>query len=182
MLNTLKALATPAVMQRITLLLNHVLASEPVATHRLKSHAGRCISLTLERWPSLLPPVPPLAFLVTPAGLLEWAGDVGDTAQPPTAADLQVRIDAANPAMLMVQGLSGQRPRIEVAGDAMFAADVSWLFENLRWDMQDDLARLVGEVPAREMTRFGGFLAIGLREVVQRLARLAPGASEPPAA
>ena len=182
MLNTLKALATPAVMQRITLLLNHVLASEPIATHRLKSHAGRRIALTLERWPSLLPPVPPLAFLVTPAGLLEWSGDVHDAAELPSAADLQVRVDAANPALVMVQGLTGQRPRIEVSGDALFAGDVNWLFENLRWDVQDDLARLVGDVPAREMARFGGFLAVALREVVQRMARLAPGSSEPPAA
>ena len=53
MLNTLKALAAPAVMQRITLLLNHVLASELAATHRLKSHAGRRIALRLDGWPAL---------------------------------------------------------------------------------------------------------------------------------
>lgn len=178
MLNTLKALAAPAVMQRITLLLNHVLASELAATHRLKSHAGRRIALRLDGWPALLPALPPLAFLVTPAGLLEWEGAEADAAPP---ADLQVTVDASNPALMLVQGLAGQRPRIEVAGDATLAADVNWLFENLRWDVQDDLARVVGDVPARELTRFGGYVALAVRELVQRLSRLAPGPAEPPA-
>lgn len=178
MLNTLKALAAPAVMQRVTLLLNHVLASEPAATYRLKTHAGKRIALRLDGWPSLLPTVPPLAFGITPAGLLEWDGS---ESVPAAEAQLQVTVDASNPALALMQGLTGQRPRIEVAGDAALASDVNWLFENLRWDVQDDLARVVGDVPAREIARFGGWMAIALRELVQRLSRLAPGASEPPA-
>ena len=178
MLNTLQALAAPAVMQRLTLLINHVLASEPAATHRLKSHAGRRIALELAGWPALLPAVPGLEFLVTPAGLLEWCG--ADPAPIGPAADLQVTVDASNPALALVQGLGGRRPRIEVAGDALFAADVNWLFENLRWDVQDDLARLVGQAPARELARLGGFIGLALSELVQRLARLKPGSTEPP--
>lgn len=177
MLDTLKALAAPAVMQRLTLLLNHVLASEQVATYRLKSHAGRRLVLDLEGWPALLPPVPPLAFTVTRAGLLEWDGEA---ALPASEADLRVRVDASNPALALLQGLTGQRPRIDVAGDAAFAGDVNWLFENLRWDVQDDLARIVGDVPARELARFGGWTAIALREAVQRLSRLASRGAEPP--
>lgn len=178
MLNTLKALAAPAVMLRLTLLINHVLASETAATHRLKGHAGRRIALHLDGWPSLLPAVPPLVFQVTPAGLLDWCGD---DAAPVAAADLQVTIDASNPALALVQGLVGKRPRIDVAGDAVFAGDVNWLFENLRWDIQDDLARLVGDAPARELGRFGAQLATAMRELVQRVARRAPGSAEPPA-
>lgn len=178
MLSTLQALAAPAALQRLTLLLNHVLASEPVATHRLKSHAGRRIAITLDGWPSLLPPVPPLSFLVTPAGLLEWDGDAAGFVPP--AADLQVTIDASNPALAFVQGLTGRRPRIEVAGDALLAGDVNWLFDNLRWDVQDDLARLLGNAPSHELARFGSWLAGALRELVQRVGRGGSGASETP--
>lgn len=178
MLNTLKALAAPAVMQRLTLLLNHVLASEAVASYRMKSHSGRRIVVHFDRWPSLLPAVPPLAFLVTPAGLLEWQ----DTPQrDATPADLQVTIDASNPALMMVKGLVGERPTIDISGDAAFAGDVNWLLENLRWEIQDDLARVVGNAPARELSRFGGFIAAAFRAAVQRVSRMAAGSPEPPA-
>ena len=165
-------------MQRVVLLLNHVVASETAATHRLKSHAGRRIGLRLEGLPSLLPDVPPLVFAVTLAGLLEWDG--AEHAHDVTP-DLQVNVDASNPALLLLQGLAGQRPRIDVAGDAVFASDVNWLFENLRWDVQDDLARIVGDAPARELARFGGFLAPALRELAQRVTRMRPGSAEPSA-
>jgi ubiquinone biosynthesis protein UbiJ len=177
MLDTLKALAGPAVMQRLTLLLNHVLASEAAATHRLKSHAGRRIALTLAGWPAPLPALPPLAFTVTPAGLLEWNG----ADAPAAPAELQVTVDASNPALALLQGLAGQRPRLEVAGDALFAADVNWLFENLRWDVQDDLARIVGDAPARELARFGGAVAVAVRELARGVSRFAPGGREPSA-
>ena len=39
-------------------MLNHVLASEAVATERLRPHAGRAVALTLDQWPSLLPAPP----------------------------------------------------------------------------------------------------------------------------
>ncbi len=178
MLNTLKALAAPAIMQRLTLLLNHVLASESAASYRLKTHQGRRIVVHLDRWPMLLPPVPPLAFSVTPAGLLEWTDTPELQAGP---GDLQVTIDASNPALMMFKGMTGERPQIDIAGDAAFAADVNWLIENLRWEIQDDLARLVGNAPARELSRFGGFFAAAFRNAVQRVSRMAPGSSEPPA-
>ena len=39
----------PALAERLTLLLNHVLASEAVATERLLPHRGATLQLTLER-------------------------------------------------------------------------------------------------------------------------------------
>jgi ubiquinone biosynthesis protein UbiJ len=71
MLHSLQALASAAVMERTILLANHVIAAEPVAMQRLQPHAGRCLLLTLQGWPTLLPAMPPLAIRITPAGLLE---------------------------------------------------------------------------------------------------------------
>jgi ubiquinone biosynthesis accessory factor UbiJ len=56
-----------------------------------------------------------------------------------------------------------------VVGNAQLAADVSWLIDNLRWDVQDDLARVVGAGPAREIARFGNLVATGLREGLRTL-------------
>jgi ubiquinone biosynthesis protein UbiJ len=162
MLQNFQTLAGAAAMQRITLALNHVLASEPVAVDRMRPHAGRSIQLHLDNWPTLLPKLPGLTFAVTPAGLLEWL-----EGEPPAEIDLQVTLDAANPAKALVRGLAGGKPHVEVVGNAQLAADVSWLIDNLRWDVQDDLARIVGTGPAREITRFGGMFATGLREAVR---------------
>lgn len=168
MLHSLQALASAAVIERTILLANHVIAGEPVAAQRLRPHAGRCLLLTLQGWPALLPAVPPLAIRVTPAGLLEWCGDA-----VPAAPELRVSVDASNPALAVLQALAGEQPRIEVAGDAQFATDVNWLFDNLRWDLEDDLARLIGDAPARELAKFGGSVAATLREAVRGVGSLA---------
>jgi ubiquinone biosynthesis accessory factor UbiJ len=167
-------LAQPAVMQRATLLVNHVLAAEPVAVERLRPHTGRSILLQFEGWPSLLPPLPVMAFRITPAALVEWCG-------PDALADvdLRVSIDASNPALAFVQALGGKRPQVDVAGDAALATDVNWLFANLRWDVQDDLARLVGQAPAHELARLAAAVAEGLRAAVGRLSGLAGRGAAP---
>ena len=177
MFHTLNSLLGDAAIERLTLLVNHVLASESVATQRLRVHAGRCIQLRFEAWPSLLPPLPATTFRVTPAGLVEWCG-----ADAPADPDLRVGIDASNPALAMAQALAGTRPKVDVAGDAAFATDLNWLFDNLRWDMQDDLARVVGPAPAREIARVAGGIAAGMREAVRTFSGLIrdPSAGQPP--
>ena len=168
MLDTFNSLVSGAALERATLVINHVLAGEPMAMQRLKPHVGRCVQLQFEGWPGALPPLPSIAFRVTPAGLLEWCGP-----ESIFEADLRVSINASNPALAMVQALTGQRPKVEVAGDAAFATDLNWLFDNLRWDVQEDLARIVGQVPARELARLGSGVAQALRSSVQMLGALA---------
>ena len=164
MFHSLNAMLGATAIERTTLLVNHVLAAEPVATERLRAHSGRCIGLHFEGWPALLPALPSTAFRVTPAGLIEWCGDEG-----PADPDLRVSIDASNPALAVARALAGGYPKVEVAGDAAFAADLNWLFDNVRWDVQDDLARIVGQAPAREIARVAGGVAAGLREAVRTL-------------
>jgi ubiquinone biosynthesis protein UbiJ len=96
--------------------------------------------------------------------------------------DLQLRLDAANPALLLARIAAGEQPRVDVQGDAQFAADLSWLMDNLRWDVQDDLERLVGPAPAHEIARIGRLLASGLRHDLRTLSGLAARTprTEPP--
>ena len=168
MFHTLNALAGTAVMERLTLLVNHVVSAEPVAMERLKGHAGRSIQFQFEGWPKLLPALPNAAFRVTPAGLLEWCG-----AEPAADADLRVTVDSSNPALAMAQALAGERPKVDVAGDAAFATDLNWLFDNLRWDVQDDLGRIVGAAAAREIARVAGGVAGAVRQLVRTVAGVA---------
>jgi ubiquinone biosynthesis protein UbiJ len=167
MLQSLNSLLAPAVMERVTLALNHVLGAEAVATERLKPHAGRTLELTFAGWPALLPPPPPCAFRVTPAGLLEWSG-----LERAGAADLSVRIDASNPALQFAKLLAGEAPSVDIGGDAQLAGDVNWLIQNVRWDVAADLERFFGAVVAQQLVRLGSALARALRGAMQGAGQL----------
>ncbi len=167
MLQPLESLLAPALMERMTLVVNHVLGAESVATERLKPHAGRTLELATGGWPSLLPAPPVCLFRVTPAGLLEWAGR-----ERPEAVDLSLRLDASNPALLVTRALGGELPPVAIDGDAQLAADVNWLLQNLRWDVAADLERLFGPIVAQQMYRLGRTLAQGLRAALQGLGQV----------
>ena len=163
MLQNLQGLLVPAVVERLVLVANHVLASEPSAMQRLAVHQGRVIALALLHWPSWLPAAPVPKFRVTPPGLLEWHGlDDG------VEATLTVQIDASNPALLFARSLAGEPPPLTIAGDAALASDIQWLVDNLRWDVEADLERFFGPVVARQLGRLGSSLAAGLRGLAQR--------------
>jgi ubiquinone biosynthesis accessory factor UbiJ len=183
MFEAMKALAERSVMERVVLLLNHVISAEPQAMERLRAHASKSLRFELEGWPSLLPSPSPIAFRVTPPGLIEWVEAPGEE-----TPDLRVAMDAGNPALTFARFVVGERPALRVDGDAAFATDMNWLIENLRWDVQDDLARLVGDAPARELARFGNAVAQAIREAAKTLDGFArpgnrpgqPPAAEPP--
>ena len=162
-------LAKPA-MERVVLLLNHVLSREAVAMERLRPHAGAVLEVMAE------PPLPPLPFLpappalppmrlrITPAGLLEVCEEGDDTA--PT---LRVLIDASQPLAFAQCLMDGRVPPAQVEGDVRLAAEADWLMANLRWDVMDDLEAALGAGPAQVLTLVG-------QTVRSALARWRPGA------
>lgn len=119
--------------RRIVLLVNHVLMQEPQATARLTRQKGRVI---LVQWQSLN-----FKVILTPAGLL-------DLAQADLASDLVLTLSDSSPVSLVQGLLQGNKPDVHVQGDVQLAAEVNWLTDHLRWDVEADLARIVGDVPA----------------------------------
>jgi len=178
MLHSLQSMLAPAFAERLTLILNHVLASEAVATARLRPHAGRTVVLRLEGWPALLPAPPQLGWRITPAGLLEWMAPGAKSATAAAAAttddamsaDLNVHIDASNPAAMVAHAVAGEMPAVQVDGDAQLASDVNWLLQNLRWDVAADLERLFGPVVAQQLHQLGQAFAGALRGALRLLA------------
>lgn len=178
MLEAIKALAERSVMERVVLLVNHVISAEPAALDRLRPHATRTVQFELTGWPTLLPALGPFGFRITPAGLLEWLPEAS-----PLPADLRVAVAAGNPALALTRLVAGERPAITISGDAAFASDLDWLIDNLRWDLQDDLAKIVGDAPARQIGKVGGWFASALRDgakMLRDLAARAPGAAPAP--
>lgn len=170
MLNSVQAFLAPALAERLTLVFNHVLAAEPVATARLQPHSGRTLALFVTNWPAMLPPPPALAWTITPAGLLEWCGP-----QAVTAPDLAVTLDAPNPALLFAKMLAGEQPPVQIEGDAQLAGDVNWLLQNVRWDVAADLEKVFGPAVAQQLHRFGSALTAALRGALDLASRGAEG-------
>lgn len=119
--------------QRIVLFLNHVLMQEREATERLVRQKGRVARV---QWRGFS-----MALLVTPAGLLNLAAE---HAEP----DLRLELIDSNPLVLAQTALRGDKPAIRIEGDVQLAGDIQWLADNVQWDMEEDLARVIGDTPA----------------------------------
>ncbi len=160
MLRSVPALVLPALQARLVLLVNHVLSREPAAMQRLKPHAGRRVRVEAQGAPPWLPALPAALVLVTPAGLFE----LDDAGAPVPDLQLCLALPDAGQALAALAG--DLAPRVRIEGDAVLAADIHWLVDNLRWDLEADLAEAVGPVVAYQVVRAGRALAAALRSLV----------------
>src|SRR5258706_10090352 len=156
------------VQRRLVLLLNHVLMQEPEAQARLARQSGRVVEA---RWRVFV-----VRLAATPAGLL-------DLAPAPAAPDLTLTLTEESPWELAQAALRGDKPPVRIAGDVQFAADINWLVEHVRWDLEEDLARVVGDAPAHAMGEAARKMVEALRQFARPASRPAEGAapaSSPP--
>lgn len=160
------------VHQRLVLFLNHVLMQEKEAMERLVRQKGRVARV---QWRSYS-----VALQVTPAGLFNVAAE---DAQP----DLLLEVTETSPLALAQVALRGDKPSIRIEGDVQLAADINWLVDHVEWDVEEDLARLIGDAPAHTVAKVARNAAQALRQFVgARMAGKpaddAPAADVPPAA
>jgi len=123
---------------RLLLLLNHVLQQEPQAMERLRRQQGKAVQV---QWGPFA-----LKLQATPAGLLALAA-------PERTPDLRIELTDRSPLALAQAALSGTKPALEIQGDVQLAAEVAWLFDNVRWDAEEDLSRLLGDAAAHRLVR-----------------------------
>ena len=155
--------------QRLVLFLNHVLLQEKQAQERLLRQKGRVVHL---RWGLFA-----IDLMVTPAGLVDRAAEF-------STPDLILSVAAESPLAAVQSVLAGKTPAVKIDGDVQLAADIGWLAENLRWDAEEDLSRLIGDAPAHALADAGRRLASGLRLFLTKgpLAPAAQSAATPPQA
>ncbi|MDR2128999.1 MAG: hypothetical protein LBP52_08030 [Burkholderiaceae bacterium] len=140
--------------RRLALLLNHVLMQEPEAQARLARQAGRVVRF---QWRGLA-----LQLAATPAGLTELA--------PEARADLLLTVTQTGLVDLAREMLSGAKPSVRIEGDVQFAAEINWLIDNVRWDAEEDLARLLGDAPAHALSRAARAANDALRAFIDKAA------------
>lgn len=135
-------------IRRLLSVVNHVLMQESAATERLCRQSGRHVQL---RWREHK-----LSLRITPAGLIE----LGD---PVAAADLSVQFTQSAPSELTSALMSGAKPQVRIEGDVQLAAELNWIADHVRWDLEHDLARLFGDVPAHALVSAGKSVLLSLR-------------------
>lgn len=137
-----KALPTPPApptwlveesQRRVVLLLNHVLQQEPQAMERLVRQKGRVV---LCQWQQFT-----FKLQATPAGLL-------DLASTDATPDLTLVILDDSPLAIAQTLMQGGKPKVRIEGDVQLAAEVNWLADHVRWDVEEDLSRILGDAPA----------------------------------
>ena len=133
---------------RLVLLLNHVLMQEPEATARLTRLKARIIRV---QWRHLT-----MSVAVTPAGLLERSSSE-------SKADLSLLVSEDSAVSLVQTMLSGGKPPINIEGDVQLAAEVNWLADHVRWDVEEDLSRIFGDAPAHALATTAKQIVDGLK-------------------
>ncbi|MGE0311772.1 MAG: SCP2 domain-containing protein [Lautropia sp.] len=121
--------------------LNHVLEQQPAMRDRMRAHAGRCIRIVVRG---------PLGTVqsdarIGPQGLLT----VTSGEEPGVTLTLSLSVDAVFSGL--GGGAEGLAPHLKVEGDVMLAAAVGEVAKSLRWDYEEDLSRVVGDVAAHRI-------------------------------
>ncbi len=133
--------------------LNHLLLAEPWARERLAPFAGEVVELRA-------PPLPALRFTILPGGRVEAGGE---------AASLVVTL-APDVLLAALRGEEYLLRSVKVAGNAQLASEVMQLVRHLRWDVEEDLSRVVGDAAAHRIASLGRDVAAWQADAARRLA------------
>jgi ubiquinone biosynthesis protein UbiJ len=147
--------------RRVVLLLNHVLMQEPVAMDRLVRIQGRVVLVCWRNFNFKL--------VVTPAGLL----DLGATE---ATADLTLTMTQESPFEVAQALMQGDKPAVRIEGDVQLAAEVNWLVDHVRWDLEEDLARVMGDAPAHTLVQMARSMVQALAQFVSKAPQSGVGA------
>ena len=139
--------------------LNHLLEAESWARERLAPFAGEALELRI-------PPLPALCFVVGADGrLLAGGSGVAPQDSPPLVISLRPGALAA-----ALQGEEQLLRAVEVAGNARLASEVLFLARHLRWDIEEELAAVFGDVAAHRLAGAACGLAAWHADAAQRIA------------
>jgi ubiquinone biosynthesis protein UbiJ len=139
--------------------INRLTGASPLARERLARFAGRTA-----------------AFRVGPLPVALTVQTTGEVLPAPdeTARDLEVRISPFLLPRLAAHDESAYRD-VETTGDMEFAGEVAFLAKHLRWDVEEDLSKVVGDAAAHRLVAVARDAVAWGRE---SSGRLAAGAAE----
>ena len=135
--------------------LNQLLRREAWAREKLAPFAGEVVELRLA-------PLPQLRLAIVEGGEVT-------AADPGAATTLTI---SAKPGLLaaLPKGEDHLLRALDISGNAQLAAEISALMRYLRWDVEQDLSRIFGDVLARRMEGTARDIASWQMEAGRRLA------------
>jgi ubiquinone biosynthesis protein UbiJ len=133
----------------------HLLRQAPWARARLAEHAGKQVLVRL-----------PLGTILLRIG----SGGGIDSGDVETQPALTVTLSPAAAAKWLVDREGAWRAA-RVQGDSDLAAAISYIVANLRWDYEEDLSRVIGDIAAHRIARGVQHLSAWRADTAQSLAR-----------
>ena len=115
--------------------LNHLLRSASWARARLQPFAGRIVRFELAPF--------------TAAFTIRDTGEVADTSAD-AVADASFALTPGI-ALSMLSGDANAWQKVAVSGDGALVREVLFIAQNLRWDVEEDLSRVFGDIIAHRM-------------------------------
>jgi ubiquinone biosynthesis protein UbiJ len=135
--------------------LNHILRANSWALERLRPHAGRVVCVDN----------PPFSFVIVVTASGE-AADAGKDAVP----DVTVRVTPGLMLRVLARDTSAWN-EVKVEGNVEFASALSHVARHLRWDVEEDLSRVFGDIAAHRMVETGRKIGDWGRQGADNLAR-----------
>lgn len=135
--------------------LNHLLQGETWAQERLRPFAGAQVLIEAG----------PISFdlVIDERGFFRSGG--GSAKQPDVTLTLP-----ADTAVKFIVDRQNLFSAVKLSGSADIAESLAFVFRNLRWDVESDLAGLIGDIPARRLSMLGAGLAGHFQDSAKRLA------------
>lgn len=131
--------ATEPTMRPIAATMNHLLKQDPACRKLLQAHHGKVASVDTG--------VMQLQLRIDEEGYLA-------TAPADAVASVTIRVKAAD-VPLMMADMDRAMSYVQISGDADLANTLSQVSRRLRWDAEDDLSHLVGDIAAVRLVAAG---------------------------
>jgi len=147
-------------------LINHVLQQQGWARDLLRPHAGRCVLLQAAPFE--------LELVIREDGLV--AGEalglpLENGSHQRFSPDVTLRVSLAVLPLFSVDPARAMRD-VRIEGDAELAQLLGRLAREVRWDMEEDASRLVGDVAAHRLARMAENFLLYARDASTRMVEM----------
>ena len=139
-----------------TRLLQHLISQNSWASNLLQPFAGKSIQINVSFISASL--------VILENGNLAMAGETN-------IPDAIVTIPPSLLLRLLAKDEAANR-QISIEGDTHLAAELAKVFSNMRWDYEDDLSNLIGDIPANKIGTFARDAANSVKETSVNLAEM----------